>query len=37
MCKKMQVIPVNRVMNTKRIIGRKIEGRGEVQGVAEYE
>jgi hypothetical protein len=35
MCKEMPVIPVNRVVETKRIIG-KMEGReGEVQGVAD--
>jgi hypothetical protein len=36
MCKEMPVIPVNRVVGKKRIIG-KIEGRGggESQGVAD--
>jgi hypothetical protein len=35
MCKEMPVIPVNRVVETKGIIGKK-EGRGggEAQGVA---
>jgi hypothetical protein len=36
MCKEMPVIPVNRVVDTKRIIG-KMEGRegGKAQGVAD--
>jgi hypothetical protein len=36
MCKEMPVIPVNRVVDPKRII-RKMEGRGgvEAQGVAD--
>jgi hypothetical protein len=36
MCKEMPVIPVNRVVDPKRIIG-KMEGRGgaEAQGVAD--
>jgi hypothetical protein len=36
MCEEMPVIPVNRVVETKRII-RKLEGRGggEAQGVAD--
>jgi hypothetical protein len=36
MCKDMPVIPVNRVVDIKRIIG-KMEGRGggEAQGVAD--
>jgi hypothetical protein len=34
MCKEMPVIPVNRVVDTKRIIGkiRRAKGRGYVQG-----
>jgi hypothetical protein len=37
MCKEMPVIPVNKVVDTKRIIGKKLEGRGggEAQGVAD--
>jgi hypothetical protein len=36
MCKEMPVIPVNRVVDPKRIIG-KMEGRGggEVRGIAD--
>jgi hypothetical protein len=38
MCKELPVIPVNKVVNPKRIIG-KMEGRGEgeAQGVADQE
>jgi hypothetical protein len=37
MCKEMLVIPFNKVVDPKRIIGTKMEGRGgggEAQGVA---
>jgi hypothetical protein len=34
MCREMMVIPVDRVVDTKRIIGRrKVCGGGEAQGV----
>jgi hypothetical protein len=37
MCKKMLVIPVNRVVDPKRIIGKmESQGGGEAQGVAGY-
>jgi hypothetical protein len=35
MCKEMPVIPVNRVVDPKRIIGKKGRGGGEAQGVAD--
>jgi hypothetical protein len=37
MCKEMPVIPVNKVVNPKRVIGTKMEGQGggEAQGVAD--
>jgi hypothetical protein len=36
MCKEMPVIPVNRLVDQKRIIGKmEGQGRGEAQGVAD--
>jgi hypothetical protein len=37
MCKELLVIPVNKVVDPKRIIRKKMEGRGggEAQGVAD--
>jgi hypothetical protein len=37
MCKEMPVIRVNKVVDPKRIIGKKMEGRGggEAKGVAD--
>jgi hypothetical protein len=36
MCKELPVIPVNKVVNPKRIIGKKEgQGGGEAQGVAD--
>jgi hypothetical protein len=37
MCKEMPAIPFNRVLDPKRIAGKKMEGRGggEAQGIAD--
>jgi hypothetical protein len=35
MCKEMPVIPVNRVVDTKRVIGKNAREGGEAQGVAD--
>jgi hypothetical protein len=37
MCKEMPVIPVNKVVDPKRIIREKGQGGGEAQGVADLQ